>query len=173
MKILHCCNWFRFFPKPLLDLTEGHKGKGRKRLGAAEARGPSSRALRGLNPESMPPSICEIGRGSRAMILGDLYNSESISRSERIHKSRPKVKKLQWSMGLVGTFSSSPVTGVRKARLTPILLLRIKLLIHPRKSGPIHKAGRSKASVCTECAGDSNLTHSLRQESWISLVASG
>ena len=77
----------------MLDLTEGHKGKGRKRLGAAKARRPNSRALRGLNPESMPPSIREIGQGRRAMILGNLYNLESISRSERrIYKSRPKVK---------------------------------------------------------------------------------
>ena len=74
-------------------------------------------------------------------------------------------------MGLVGIFSSSPVTGVRKARLTPILLLRIKLLIHPRRPGPVHKAGRSKASGRAECAGDSNLTHSLRQKTGISLVA--
>ena len=71
----------------------------------------------------------------------------------------------------MGIFSSSPVTGVRKARLTPILLLRIKLLIHPRRPGPVHKAGRSKASGRAECAGDSNLTHSLRQKTGISLVA--
>ena len=47
-------NWFIFLPKPLLDLTEGHKGKARRTLGAAEARRPKSRALRGLNPESKP-----------------------------------------------------------------------------------------------------------------------
>ena len=63
----------------------------------------------------------------------------------------------------MGIFSSSPEIGVRKGRQTPILLLRIKFLIHPKRSGPVQKLGRTKASGCAELTGDGSLIYSLRQ----------